>query len=176
MAEKRKEKKLTNNDLYSVLQGIRNINDYNNNPDIKPEMKLYGKKFSYALAKNQKELENEGLYLETILKHSDKYSEYDKKRMELRKKHAKKDKNGTELIMNNMFVLENQKKYDKEAEDLQTEYKDEIETHEKHIEKFNESLLDEADFKFHLLEEKHLPEPILPNQLKGIFEMIKEDT
>lgn len=175
MTDKRREKKLTNNDLYRVLQGIRDINAYNNDPNIKPEMKLYGKKFSYALAKNQNALEIESSYLEKILKHSDKYSEYDKKRMELRKTHAKKDKNGVEIIVGTMYVIDNQSKHDEEFEKLQTEYKDEIETQEKHEEKFNESLLDETDFKFHLLEEEYLPEAILPGQLNKIFGMIKDE-
>ena len=78
-------------DLYTLLNGFEAVKD------------LKGVNFAYARAKNKKLVLAELELLKGVLKDSDRFAEYDKKRIELCEVHCKKDKNKKPVMKNGKY-------------------------------------------------------------------------
>ena len=127
-------------------------------------LNLKGVKFAYAIAKNIRLIRAEVELLEKAK--SEKYKEYDNKRLELAKKHAQKDDKGNPQIVNNSYILENQEVFNDEFEILKKEYESEIKEYE-------DLLNTENDIKLYKIKLVDIPLDITAGQMLVIEEIVE---
>jgi predicted DNA binding protein len=131
-------------------------------------------KFSYAVAKNKRMIKSIIDEYEAALTPSDKYSEYEEKRVNLARKYAKKDENGQPIIKNSVFLIEpdEQVKFEKELTTIKAEYTEEIDKYELKQKGYIKALNEDVPVEFHMIEESDIPE-LTPKQMNAVFEFIK---
>ena len=130
-------------------------------------------KLAYAIAKNRRILDQEIESLKETIKHTEKYKEYDSKRIELAKKHAKKDENDVPVEKDGNFLLEDEVAFKKELEVLQTEYKEAIDDMEKKFDAFNTLLEEEFTTELYTITEDMIPETATANEVYTLLKIIK---
>lgn len=134
---------------------------------INTVISLKGAKFAYAIVKNIKMVQAE---LEILDKaKSEKFKEYDKKRMELAKKCAKKDKAGRPVINGNSYILEDRESFDFGLKELREEYKEDIKDYE-------DLMGAEANISLHKIKLEDIPSDITIAQMAVIQEFVVEDS
>lgn len=153
---------MENRQLQVLLQGINAVNS------------LQGVKFAYGINKNRKAIERELETLQEAIKASDKYTEYDKKRIELCEKHAVKDDNGKAKMENNEYVITDKDAFDKEIDTLRAKYKDAIDEREAQLKEFSELLKKESDFVPFKIAFEDVPEDITSDAMSKIIDLIDE--
>lgn len=131
--------------------------------------KEFGFKVAYAISKNKKAIKDEIEATDSTVKPSEAFEAYDKERMELGKRHAKKDPQGAPMTkrvpnpvgggMSESFDIANMAAFDKEHEALKEKYKDAVEAQERKIKERNESLADEVEMEFHGINPALLDDP-----------------
>lgn len=154
--------KITNQKLWALLQGIKNLSG------------LKGVKFAYGMAKNKRLIEQEIEILQEAIKPSDKFQEYDKKRIDFCVKYADKDDKGKAKLEGNEYVFsgKNKEKFDKEIETLKKEYGQEQKEREEQIDEFHKLMTKESDFKPFMIAYEEIPEDITSDQMSGIIDLI----
>jgi len=155
--------KLSGNDLvalHGALEAVAN---------------LKGIKFAYGVAKNKSRIETELKALQAGLTPSDKYAEYDKKRLALCRTHAAKDEKGAPQTVGRSFVgLEGNEEFQTKVEALQKEYKDAIDTHQKLLDEYVAAMKEDVEFKEYIIPLANVPEDITAGQLSGIIVLIDD--
>lgn len=152
----------TNNDVFSLYEGLSKVGN------------LPGAKFAYAVAKNQDILKREIDFLKKTVEPSPEFVEYDKKRVELAKKHAKKDDRNNPVISGNAYDIENQEEFNKELDTLKKEHEAIISQREAQIKEFEALLSQENKTELHTITANDLPRDITPGQLSGIIKIIAD--
>jgi seryl-tRNA synthetase len=153
---------MTNNDIFSLSQALESVGN------------LTGVHFSYCVARNKNRVRMEIDAMKETIKRSEKYEEYDRKRIEIAKKFSKKDETGKEVIENNSFVLEDEKSFEKEFKALKEEYKDTVAEQEKKEKDFNDFLKEESKLELYKIPFEDVPMNITSSQMSGIFAIIEE--
>ena len=123
---------------------------------------LKGVKFAYGVIKNIRLMENEIVSIQESIKPVKDFMEYDMERMNLAKKHSKKDKNGNPVIENNNFVLESEKEFELEFEALKEKHSSVLSERQKQIELYKIKMSD-------------IPQDISTEQLAGIFDIVENN-
>ena len=131
-----------------------------------------GAKFSYAVTRNLNALKGEVDAIQSALNPTEKFTEYDNKRVALAKEHSKKDEQGKPLIEGNQYVVEDT--FDVAFEALKEEYKEEIDARQKQIEDYQALLDEEIEVDIFVLSQENLPDTISVAQVNALFPMIKE--
>ena len=142
--------------------------------------KLSGVRFSYAVSKNVDILKPEIDALIKSVEPSEQYQEYEEKRVEIAKSHAKKNKEGKELVNiredgNQEYQIKDQKAFEKELKKLQAEHKDAIDGREKQYEEYNKMLEESVDVNLHTIKLNDIPEDITTAQMHSILPMIQDE-
>jgi len=159
----------TNQEVIDLQQAIANVGN------------LSGAKFVYAMARNSSKIDPLSKALSQTLDFTKEYKEYDGKRVELAKRHAKIKDGKPEIrpMADNPrkleYVIENQENFDKELEALKKQYKSAIDVADKQIEDFNSLLKSESDFIPYMITKEEIPLNITAAQLTGIFKLVKEE-
>ncbi len=141
---------------------------------------LQGVKFAYAVSKNIYTIKPHIEALQASVASTEEFQQYEKERVELAKKHAKKNKEGNPITNTNLdnntqsYEIENEDKFQKELEKLQEKHKNALQEREKQIEKYKELLQEEANIELHKIKVKDLPEKITPQQMTGLFPIVEE--
>lgn len=135
---------------------------------------LKGVRFSYFVNKNINIMKPEVEALDKALEADEGFNKFETERVELAKKHAKKDKKGKPVIEDNGFVLEDTKEFDKEFTTLKETHKESYAKREKQIEDYNNMLREEIKFEFHKIKIEDMPEDISTAQMNGIYDLIQE--
>ena len=155
-------------DLFNMLNAINKLGN------------VKGVKFAYALAKNKNKLMTECKIIEEAMEKlppalEKENKEYQKKRIDLNKKHARKKDDGQPMIISGRYIIEDQDKFDKEYAKLEKEYKKIIDKQQE-LRETNEKLLKEEseDLKFHHIKLADVPEDITMNQLEVLMEIIDD--
>src|SRR5438045_742443 len=104
---------------------------------------LKGASFSYAVAKNINQLKPEVEALEKAIEESADFKEFEKKRIALALKYAKKE-NGKPVIENKGYVLEDPIAFEKEFKELKDEYQKTIDERESQFKDYKEILEEEV--------------------------------
>lgn len=133
---------------------------------------LKGVKFAYAVAKNLSKVKPE---IEAIKKSSEPYenlNEYEKLRLELCEKHAKRDDKGVIITESQQYVMEDIKVFNKAFDKLRKESKEALNQRDDQIKKLEEFLKEESTLELHKIKIEDLPEEITAIQITGIEEMI----
>lgn len=136
---------------------------------------LNGIKFAYAIARNKKFIESEIEAFNEIIKPSEKFKEFDAKRVALCQELGDKNEKGEVKFANNQYVIvENKTKFDKEFGKLKTEYKKDIEERDKKIKEFNEVFLEaNSKFEFYRIKLEDIPKEITAAQMGAIIDLIE---
>jgi hypothetical protein len=153
---------MKNNELYQLADGLGKMGD------------LTGVKFAYAIVKNKRIVEDEIKLLSESLKASDKFTEFDKKRVEIVKEHADKDEKGEAKIEGNQYVVSDTKAMEAAIDPLKEEYKDAIEAREAQIKEFSEMLEKEINIELYKIKQDDLPKDISVAQLESIRWIVEE--
>lgn len=135
---------------------------------------LRGVKFAYAVIRNLNILQPEIEALQKSAEPSKDFNIFEMARVELAKKHAKKDKNGEAVVEANQFVIENKEKFDKEFVLLRKKHKEAVANRDKQIAEYNKLLEEEVKIELFKIKMSDVPQDISTEQLKGIFEVIEE--
>jgi hypothetical protein len=141
--------------------------------DIK-KLNLTGK-VAYAIAKNRKILETEIETLQESIKAREDFTKYNTERIELAKKHARKDEKGNPLTKDNggKYDIEDIDAFEKEFETLKETHKEAIDYRQKQIEDFNAMEEEESKIVFHMIEESEIPENATAQEVYTLLEFTK---
>lgn len=130
--------------------------------------------FAYAVALNRKTIKNEVEALEEAFKPRPAYLEFDRERVALCEKLAKKDEKGKPIMINNQYQFEDIKVLEKEMEPIKEKHKEAISEREKQLKEFNEILKQEITFNLKKVRPNELPATITPNLVAGLMPMIDD--
>lgn len=159
--------KLTKNEMISLYRGLHAVGN------------LSGPRFVYVVARNRDYLQKEVDAIQKSLEPYENFQEFEEKRVELAKKHAKEDEEGNPVVIGkgnqSKFDIEDQEAFDKELEKLKEEYQEAIDEREKQQEEFNDSMEDEIELLLLELKQEDLPEEITANQLSALIPILKTD-
>lgn len=160
-----KNKKLTNKDLFKLMEGINKVSD------------LRGVKFVYCLAKNAPVLEAELEALQKADVFTADYKIYNDARIKICEKFAKKDEADEPVLKDNKFQFEseNRKAFNKTMEKLQEEHKKTIDLRIIQEKEYTE-LMDKpaSELDFHKMGRDDLPEDITVAQGKMISAFLED--
>jgi len=160
------------------MKNIELINLYANLKELK---ELTGVKFSYAIAKNIKIIENEIENINASLKQTKEEEEYNKKYKEICIKHSIKDDNGEPIVKREgnyeSYSFDNKELFDIDIENLRKENKEVLELIKEKEKNYNKFLNEEIsnDIKLFKIELQYIPENITTEQMNNIFEIVIED-
>lgn len=143
---------------------------YNNLHQIK---NLKGSKFNYAIAKNINILKPEVEAIQETAKPRESFVEYDTARIELCKKHAKKDEQGEAVMKGGDFDIEDMKAFDKELKKLQETHKQALDDRETQMKELDALLKEESPIELHKITLSDIPEDITTVQMNSIFTIIE---
>ncbi len=155
-------------ELYRGLSGIKNI---------------LGVRINYAIVKNINKIREESESFEKIILPSDKYKEYDLKRIEIVKKHTKKNEKGEPLFMLDdpstgagRYDVEDGWDFNQDQEiiDLKKEYADEIEKRESQIKEYDKLLEEESHLELFKIKLDIIPESVSTEQMNVLYKIIEE--
>ena len=103
---------------------------------------------------------------------SAQFSEYEKKRIELAKKHSKKDKDGNPILTGvgdqQSFVLDNQVGFEEEIKALQEDYKDELTDRSARLDALEAKLKEEVEVEVHKFKLESLPKEMPKTLFDGL--------
>ena len=153
--------KARRSDLMAMLNNLPNVNN------------LKGFKLAYAVAKNKRALLDEQRILQDILKSSDKFLEYDKKRIELCELHAEKDERGKPMKEGGRYKgLADHTEFQNGLDALMEEYKEAIEAETNKLQDHQKALDEIVEFKMEMIPIDLVPQDITVAQMDAMMLMI----
>ena len=131
--------------------------------------------FSYAIAKNK------GV-LESIIKQirnerpnpSEKYIEFNNKRIDIIKELATKDAKGNPVIKpDGNYDLPDMSLFDKQFDPLKEEYKETVDEFEEKEKAYFQSMTNEMEIDIHKIQMEYVPKIITPEQMESILPFVE---
>lgn len=155
---------MTNKDLITLNQILEQMND------------VKGKKFAYAVLKNQSIIQKEIEYFEKLRQKEihPNFQEYEEKRKNLCELHSRKNENGEAITYQNQYDIEDLDKFQTEFEDLKSEYPEVVEAVEQHRKEYEDFLNQESEVELVKVSLEEIPEEVDANILKYLQFIIKE--
>lgn len=135
---------------------------------------LRGVKFTYAVAKNMRVLQDEISSLEKAVEADEKFKEYDTARVELAKKHAEQDEKGEPKVENNQYVLADKKAFEEEHAKLRDEYSEAIVARENQLLEYKSLLEEDVEVVLHKINISQVPEDISTEQMYALLPVVEE--
>jgi hypothetical protein len=158
-----KEKRITFINIYSVLKELEN--------EKAPV------RFSFAVVKNLKELQNEIEPLQKITMQSIEENEkYESERKDIIEKFCEKDEKGKPKIENNQYKIPpgSMNGFNYEMEQLNVKYPEVKENLDKREKEIQELIQEEIEVKLNKIHLKDLPESLTPKQVEILMPIIEE--
>lgn len=138
---------------------------------------LQGPKFLYAITENIKLLNDEIIKLNKLIKGSDRYNEYQDKRISTCVKYSRKNEDGSpKMVINNdieEFDIVQTEEFTTEIKELQAEYKEEIDKFMEQVRTYNNRLDEELDINFKTISIDDIPENINFELMSVVTRFIK---
>lgn len=145
-------------ELFNKLQGVRYHSD--------------NVKFSYALIKNIKEIENEISKLNEAIKPSEEFKQFEQDRIAVCQLHCLKDENGNPIVHNEEFQIADMDKFNQDLIPIKERYGDILRHRQQQIETYNAMLDEDIDFQFTKVGPDDLPSEITPNEIEDIYPIL----
>lgn len=158
--------KLTKEQILELYQSLINVGN------------LKGVQFAYAVAKNLNILEPEIEAIRKANNPSDRYIEYDRKRIKLAESHSVKVNGKPEKTIRNgveAYNVKDEAKFLEELKVIQSEYEKDIVDREKQSKEINELLKESVEVTIYTVNVQHIPTDIEAKQMSDIFLMVDED-
>ena len=152
---------MLNRELPDILQAIYKCMD------------IKGEKFAYALLKNKVLVENKLKSIYDIMKTSEEFNEYDKKRVELAEKYAKKDEDGNPKNDGKKYDIDNKEEFEKEVSKLKEENAELIKEQEEKNKLYELEMDKESDVEFHKV--KAIPKDISARELEAVTKFMYKE-
>lgn len=124
------------------------------------ELNIWNAKFKYFIWKNKKLILDELEIIEKSLIVSDKFKEYDTKRIELCKKHSNKDENWEAIMIDKRFDINDFKWFEKDILKLQEEFKETLNENDKHISDYEKLLNEETKLELVKVDSENIPDEL----------------
>lgn len=142
--------------------------------------KMTGKKFAYAVARNQDRLKRELRILQDVSHPEQPFIEYNEERIKLCKEYSAKDHEGKPVMILNgpkssSYFIEDQEAFDKALDVLQEEHKDALDAEKKRIAEHVELLKQEIEIEPYAIRIDWVPNNISVEQMEAIFPFIDGD-
>lgn len=153
---------MLNKEIFSLFDGLNELGG------------LKGVKLAYAIAKNVSVLTPEIEAFKKSLEPTKEFSDYEKTRIEILEKYAKKDDDGKPIIEGNEYVLENKDEALKEIASHSENHKDVIEARQKQIGEFNDLMDKENAVSLHKVSLKDIPEDVTTKQMVTLLKIIED--
>lgn len=163
--------KITNRDIIGLYNTLESL-DYK------------GVKFAYNIARNLSLLKPLMNSFDKALAIPKEFTEYEKARVELAKKHADKDEKGkpkTEQISipgvmeKTHFVIKDMPAFEKELDELQEKHKGVIDARQKQLDEYKALQDEEVEVEVISIPQMLLPADITTKELTSIFPLLEED-
>ena len=156
---------MTKNDSIALFQSLNRLGT------------LKGVKFAYGVSRNISLLKPEVESLEKAAAVSEEYAEFEKARIALVEKFAKKDDKGKFIKKSNNYEIEEgkQEELDKEFEALKAENQKVFDARLKQIEEYNELLKTDSEVKLFKINLSDVPTDISVSQMYSISAIVDED-
>ena len=146
---------------------------------------LSGVKFVYGIGKNSKRIADDlELLREGLRRPTKEYRECERKRADLCKEYATKDESGKPITMPTPGGQRGQEEYiglvgnmefDAAIDELEKEYKNEIDKRDALPDEYDDALDEEIEFEYYMISMDDVPEQITVSQLRSIMDVIKDD-
>lgn len=155
---------MTKNESVALFQSLNRLGN------------LKGVKFAYGVSRNISLLKPEVESLEKAVAVSEEYAEFEKKRIALVEKFAKKDEKGKFIMTGNNYEIEEGKQgeLDKEFEELKSDNEEVFSARLKQVEEYNELLKTESSVVLHKVSLADVPVDISVQQMFGISAIVDE--
>jgi hypothetical protein len=132
-----------------------------------------GVKIAYAVAKNKKIIKDLLEPISEVGAPSPEYSKFDAERVKLCTEHAKKDANGSPVVVGSKYIMMDQKAFDAAFTELKEQFAVVIEKREQQGKEIDDLLNSEVEVTFHSVPEEILESSSLnSNQIAVLLEMI----
>ncbi len=128
----------------------------------------------YALARTRRFIKDEVEALQEAIKPSADFLEYDRKRLELCERLAKKDDKGNPVISGTQYVFDNPQEFQEELTKLNEEYQEVLTKRDEQIAAFNKALLEPAGCQVFMVKASKMPDSLAPFA-DGLLPMIIDD-
>lgn len=135
---------------------------------------LPGLKLNYAIVKNLGKLEAEMKVFDKLTTPSDEFKKFEEERVELAKKHAKKDEFGEPVVDENKYVIESLNKFNQELKALQEANKKAIDGRQKQLDDYSKFLDEECGIELHKVPIDSIPENVTTADMKALYFMVSE--
>lgn len=136
---------------------------------------LKGVKFSYGVAKNINIINQEIETFKKAIEPTEDFTTFENERIELCKKHAKKDENNEPLLKDeNRYDIVDEVAFNKELDTLKEKHKKALDEREQQLKDYANLLKEETTVTLHKIKLADVPEEITVAQLESIYDIIEE--
>lgn len=154
-------------DITEVINALDSVSD------------VKGVKFAFAVLKNKKileqQIEEDKEIFTKVLEMTEKFKEFDVKRVELCVEFSAKDENGNPITKNEQYDITDKEGFSKEYSKLMDEYKDELDARNKQMQEYESLMNEDVTLNFKKLKESDIPTDFTPKQLGDLEFMIDLD-
>lgn len=145
-------------ELYDKLQGLRSYSD--------------NKKFSYALIKNIKLIEEEIKIQNDLIKPSKRFQDFEQERINICQSHAVRDENNKPILNGNEYQIKDMEIFNSALIPIKEKYNDILIERQAQIEKYNIMLDENINIDLVKVGVDDLPDGITPNELEDIYPIL----
>ncbi len=128
----------------------------------------------YAFARTKRFIKDEVEDLQEAIKPSADFVEYDRKRLELCERLAKKDDKGNPVISGVQYVFDNPQEFQEELTKLNEEYQEVLTKRDEQITAFNQAMKDSAESRVFKIKASKMPDSLAPFA-EGLSPMLIDD-
>lgn len=153
---------MTNNELIELYSNLSALTS------------LKGAKFNYAVAKNISLLKPEVEAIRSSVKHTELFEAYEKERIALCEKHAKKDENKNPIKESNNYVIDDLKAFSEALKSLQEVHKEAMTEQEKQLADLETLLKAENTIELYKISLSDVPDEITTVQMNALYPIISE--
>lgn len=139
---------------------------------------LSGAKFTYAVARNLDILKKEMESIQKVYRAGDDFMKYEEERIEIGKKHADKNEDGSPKTIEadgfENFDVKDVKAFEKDLDKLQKKYKEVIATREKELADFQKFMEEDVEIDLYTVQSENIPDEINVRIMAAIFPIVEE--
>ena len=135
---------------------------------------LTGAKFTYTISKNKEILKKVVEEIQKKAEMHENYREYEKERVDLNEKYAKRDKDGNPEVKDKNYVIKDKAKFEEEVEKLKKKHKEAIEEREQQRKDVEELANKEITLDLKTIPLSIVPDKVTVDQMEVLSILIKD--